>query len=108
MKITGRAPRGRVTIGPNLDLRHLRATSTSVDDLLSHLMLLMMGNPPGPGGSFNLGFSREKNALIRAARHTVTTITNQVSIFTCSNFDLSSILILFSAILHSFLYLNDF
>jgi len=50
-----------------------------MEDAPSHLIVLIMGNPPGPGGSLGLGF-RENKALIRAVRQAVTMIRNQVSI----------------------------
>lgn len=68
-----------VMIGPSLQRRLLRYASRSMEDAPSHLIVLIMGNPPGPGGSLGLGF-RENKALIRAVRQAVTMIRNQVSI----------------------------
>lgn len=80
MKINGREPPRRVTIGPYLEPTLLRAAVTSDCDFRSHFMLLMIGSTRGPGGNFDMGVNMEIRAFSRVARHAVMMITNHVSI----------------------------
>ncbi|XAR51543.1 hypothetical protein NMG60_11006197 [Bertholletia excelsa] len=84
MKIAGRDPIWRVTMGPYLARRFRRIGSISKNDFRSQRKLPMMGKVKGPGGRFLLDDAEEmirlRRALMRAPMQREKTMMNQVSI----------------------------
>lgn len=63
MKMAGREPILRVTIGPYLACRFRRIGSSSKKVLRSHFKFPMRGTPVGPGGSFSFGKRKSERDL---------------------------------------------